>query len=117
MMPAPCGRSSPSTPSSQPAKLSMLAGSFFTMSLLMTLLLLNFLISLLSTGTVRRRFCFAGILCLFRERRDFAGELQAEHDERLEPVGFDNQKVMRAEPVIEAAKSVAAHLHLDAAID
>jgi hypothetical protein len=54
---------------------------------------------------------------LLRERRDFAGELQAEHDEGFEPVGFDDQKVMVAEPVIQAAESIAARLDLDAAID
>src|SRR6516225_4177654 len=68
-------------------------------------------------GFARRRSCFAGILCLLRERSDFAGKLQSEHDEGFEPVGFDDQKVMVAEPVIQATESVAARLHFDAAID
>src|SRR5262249_6992478 len=61
--------------------------------------------------------CFAGIFCLLRERSDFAGKLQSEHDERFEPIGFDDQKVMVAEPVIEAAESVTACLHFNPTID
>jgi hypothetical protein len=61
--------------------------------------------------------CLAGILCLLRERSYFAGEFQTEHDEGFEPVGFDDQKVMGAKPIVEAAESVAAAFDFDAAVD
>ena len=54
---------------------------------------------------------------MLRERSDFAGKLQAEYDERFEPIGFDDQKVMIAEPVIQAAESVPSNFDFDAAID
>jgi hypothetical protein len=73
--------------------------------------------SLLTGDRVAPDSCFAGILCLLRERRNIAGKLQAEHDERLEPIGFDKQKVMVAEPVVQTAKSIGARFHFDAAVN
>jgi hypothetical protein len=61
--------------------------------------------------------CFAGILDLLCECRDFARELQAKHDEGLEPIGFDDQKVVVAEPIVELTKTIAAAFDFDAAID
>jgi hypothetical protein len=54
---------------------------------------------------------------LLRERSDLAGKLQAEHDEGLEPIGFDDQKIMVAEPVIQAAESVPSNFDFHTTID
>jgi hypothetical protein len=54
------------------------------------------------------------LLC---ECSDLAGELQTEHDERLEPIGLHDEKVGAVEPVIQFAKSIASAFHFDATID
>src|SRR6516162_9623425 len=49
--------------------------------------------------------------------RDRGGELQGQHHEWLAPIGAHDQKVGAGEPLVKLAKSIAATLDLDAAID
>jgi hypothetical protein len=51
------------------------------------------------------------------DRGDLDGELQRQHDEGFEPIGFDDQKVSAVEPVIKLSKSIAAAFNFDSAID
>jgi hypothetical protein len=59
----------------------------------------------------------AASFATLRRRGDFGRKTKRQHQQRLTPIASDNEQVTPLEPMIELAEAVAAHLHLDGAVD